>query len=167
MVNKKPLYKQTGIEPSPFKVFQLPPKPLKDSVYYVFNKDKTASIYVTDKTGVPIPVGTPVNIPDIYLENVISPGGTLDVTKLGNIVKIDIKQEIIDKINDLQSDKNYVHEQGVPSNIWICNHNLNKKASVTVVNSAEEKVKGKIEYINKNTVKITFNGAFSGEAYFN
>jgi len=40
-------------------------------------------------------------------------------------------------------------------------------ASVTVVNSANEIVIGKVEYIDANEVQISFSAAFSGKAYFN
>ncbi len=64
-------------------------------------------------------------------------------------------------------DKNYVHTQGVPSDIWSVSHNLGKKPAVVVVDSTEEVVYGEIEYIDDNTVTLTFSGGFSGKAYFN
>lgn len=65
------------------------------------------------------------------------------------------------------SDKNYVHTQGTASATWSIVHNLNKYASVTVVDSNNVVVHGEIEYINTNEVEITFRAAFSGEAYLN
>lgn len=65
------------------------------------------------------------------------------------------------------SDKNYVHTQGTASATWNIVHNLNKYASVTVVDSNNVVVHGEIEYINTNEVEITFRAAFSGEAYLN
>jgi len=64
-------------------------------------------------------------------------------------------------------DKNYVHVQNNPSATWTASHNLGKKPSVIVVDSADEVVYGEIEYIDDNTVTLTFVGAFSGKAYFN
>lgn len=64
-------------------------------------------------------------------------------------------------------DKHYVHQQNTPNSSWTIAHNLGKKPSVTVVDSADEVVHGQIEYIDNNTVTLTFAGAFSGRAYFN
>ena len=64
-------------------------------------------------------------------------------------------------------DKNYVHVQNTPSASWTASHNLGKKPAVVVVDSADEVVYGEIEYIDDNTVTLTFVGAFSGKAYFN
>lgn len=64
-------------------------------------------------------------------------------------------------------DKNYVHLQPVPSDTWAVSHNLGKKPSVMVVDSADDVVYGDINYVDDNNVIITFNGAFSGKAYFN
>ena len=64
-------------------------------------------------------------------------------------------------------DKNYVHVQNNPSASWTASHNLGKRPAVVVVDSADEVVYGEIEYIDDNTVTLTFVGAFSGKAYFN
>ena len=65
------------------------------------------------------------------------------------------------------ADANYVHDQTISSISWSVTHNLNKKASVTVVDSAGTVVVGEVEYLNDNSITITFNAAFSGYAYFN
>lgn len=64
-------------------------------------------------------------------------------------------------------DKNYVHIQSTPSNEWSVSHNLGKKPSAIVVDSTDTVVYGDIQYIDDNTVTLTFSGAFSGRAYFN
>lgn len=64
-------------------------------------------------------------------------------------------------------DANYVHDQGVAAAVWTVQHNLNKKCSVTVVDSANQIVVGEIVYNSDNQVTITFSGSFSGKAYFN
>ncbi len=66
----------------------------------------------------------------------------------------------------------YTHNQSSASDTWVINHNLEKHPSITVVDSAETVVHGKIEYMLKNTVTITFRlnedaYAFSGKAYLN
>ena len=65
------------------------------------------------------------------------------------------------------NDKYFVFEQGVSSNIWIINHNLNKKASVTVVDEYDRVVTPAVEYVNDNKIILRFNFAFKGKAYLN
>lgn len=57
--------------------------------------------------------------------------------------------------------------QSIPSTIWVMSHNLHKYPSIVVVDSAGTIVEGDIEYLDTNTVQITFSGAFAGTAYFN
>ena len=64
-------------------------------------------------------------------------------------------------------DKTFVFDQGIPSVVWDVTHNLNKFCSVTVVNSFKEQVYGRVDYINKNRLTITFNATFSGQAFCN
>lgn len=68
---------------------------------------------------------------------------------------------------NINSDKNFVHIQSVPSVVWDFIHNLNKKVSVTVVDSSGRSVLSKVEYVNNNRIIITHAGAFSGSAYCN
>ena len=64
-------------------------------------------------------------------------------------------------------DAHFTYTQVTPSNTWDVTHNLNKKPSVTVVDSADSVVIGDVQYLNNNQVRLTFVGAFSGKAYFN
>lgn len=64
-------------------------------------------------------------------------------------------------------DKNYVHVQNTSSATWTVSHNLGKKPSVVIVDSADDVVHGEITYSDDNNVTLTFAGAFSGKAYFN
>lgn len=64
-------------------------------------------------------------------------------------------------------DKHYTHIQSVAADVWEITHNLEKEPTVTVVDSAGTVVYGDCEYINTNAVRLTFQGAFSGKAYFN
>ena len=64
-------------------------------------------------------------------------------------------------------DKTFNFSQGTPQLVWVVNHNLNKYPSVSVVNSFKEQVYGRVDYIDKNKLTITFNAPFSGEAFCN
>jgi len=64
-------------------------------------------------------------------------------------------------------DKTFVFTQGAPIYQWDITHDLNKFPAVTAVNSFNEEVFGKVDYINKKRVTITFAAPFSGQAYCN
>jgi hypothetical protein len=59
----------------------------------------------------------------------------------------------------------YHHVQGVASNTWNIEHNLNFYPNVTIMDSAGNIVEGEIVYVNQNTLRATFSAAFSGNAY--
>lgn len=61
----------------------------------------------------------------------------------------------------------FVYIQSTPSEVWEIKHNLNKRPSITVVDSAGSVVVGEYNFIDGNTVICTFSGAFSGECYLN
>jgi len=69
--------------------------------------------------------------------------------------------------NIYTGDANFVHDQGTPAAQWVINHNLSKKSSVTVVNSANMVVIGQVTYNSNNQVTLDFEGSFSGKAFFN
>lgn len=64
-------------------------------------------------------------------------------------------------------DAHYTHVQGVAEATWEVTHDLNKRPSVTVVDSTDNIVFGEVEYLTMNSVRLKFAGAFSGKAYFN
>ena len=76
-------------------------------------------------------------------------------------------QKVSLKISDGIGDKNYVHTQTSASSVWTVVHGLNKFSSVSVSDSGGNVVYGDIDYIDLDTVTITFTSSFSGRAYFN
>ena len=60
-----------------------------------------------------------------------------------------------------------IWDQSAASSAWTITHTLDKKPSITVVDSGDNKVYGEVDYIDNNTLTITFNAAFSGKAYLN
>jgi hypothetical protein len=86
--------------------------------------------------------------------------------------KTTVAQQPVQNVIDIAGlkgggDKNYIHVQNTPSATWTVPHNLGKKPSVVVVDSADEVVYGEITYTDDNNITLTFSGAFSGKAYFN
>lgn len=69
--------------------------------------------------------------------------------------------------SNIVGDKTYRHIQSVPSDTWEVTHGLNKYPSITIQDSAGTIVIGDVTYNDKNTITLTFSGAFSGEAHFN
>jgi hypothetical protein len=57
------------------------------------------------------------------------------------------------------------HMQGSASNSWVINHNLGFKPNVTVLDSAGNLVEGEFAYTNSNSLTVSFQSAFSGNAY--
>ena len=70
-------------------------------------------------------------------------------------------------IASLNDDANFVFTQGIPSATWNITHNLDKFPSVSVADTANQLMYGDTEYINENSLTITFSAPFSGEAYLN
>lgn len=61
----------------------------------------------------------------------------------------------------------YIHDQGTPNTVWTIVHNLDKRPSATVVDTAGTVVSGEISYVSNNEIEINFHNAFSGKAYLN
>lgn len=57
--------------------------------------------------------------------------------------------------------------QAVPQATWTITHSLGRHPSITVVDSAEQIVHGDVDYIDSNTITVTFPGGFSGRAFLN
>lgn len=63
--------------------------------------------------------------------------------------------------------RHHTHKQAQAAKVWTVAHNLGKRPAVTVVDSAGTVVIGEVDYLDDNTVRLTFCAAFSGTAYFN
>ncbi|MBI5305527.1 MAG: hypothetical protein HY868_25585 [Chloroflexi bacterium] len=59
----------------------------------------------------------------------------------------------------------YTHDQGTANVVWTIVHNLGRYPQVTVVDSANTRIFGEVEYTNLNQVIARFSAAFSGKAY--
>lgn len=65
------------------------------------------------------------------------------------------------------TNSSFVYEQNEASSLWEINHNLNKKPSIMVVDSADNVVIGEEQYIDENNLIIEFKAEFKGKAYLN
>ena len=67
----------------------------------------------------------------------------------------------------ITDDRHHTHKQAQAAKVWTVAHNLGKRPAVTVVDSAGTVVIGEVDYLDDNTVRLTFCAAFSGTEYFN
>jgi len=65
------------------------------------------------------------------------------------------------------SSKTFVFEQGIASDTWIINHNLNKHPSITLAYTNGEQFEAHKEYTSDNQVIISLDSAATGFAYLN
>ena len=84
-----------------------------------------------------------------------------DVTGLEKVIE-DLQDEIQNN-----SDKNYVYVQGMSSDTWEIHHPLNKKVSVSILDTAGTVVEGQVTINNGSLVVVEFKYPFSGEAVLN
>ena len=74
---------------------------------------------------------------------------------------------VVNVAGSLSGDKTYVYTQGSPSATWDIVHNLGKFPSVSVVDSGGSAVIPSVNYIDVDTVRVTFGSPTSGKAYVN
>lgn len=63
-------------------------------------------------------------------------------------------------------DKSFTQDFLTSSSVTVL-HSLNKRPSVTVINSANDEIEGDVDYIDLNTVQVSFAGAMSGSVVCN
>lgn len=63
---------------------------------------------------------------------------------------------------------NFVFEQGIASDTWVIEHNLNKRPSIIVVDTLDRvQIPDDIYYNSNNKMTVTFIATFAGKAYLN
>lgn len=96
----------------------------------------------------------------------LSPDGT--GTKYPTVDAVNDKfQELEEEISNVSGDKTYVHEQMVASNIWDFTHPLEKKPSVTTLDSAGSTIMGKVTIMSNDRIVVEFNHPMWGKAILN
>lgn len=68
---------------------------------------------------------------------------------------------------ELLQQATYTHHQDLSLAVWTIPHKLGKHPSVTVVESTGIVFYGTVQYVDSNTVTLTFLGACTGKAYLN
>lgn len=108
--------------------------------------------------------------PDVtYIADIKTETSTRDHDKLRNRDLPD--QHPIEAITGLEDILGklwtFTYEQASASDSWRIVHNLGRKPSVVVVDSADNVFYPAVQYIDLNTVLVTMNGATTGKAYLN
>ena len=94
----------------------------------------------------------------------------LTLTFLGGngSMQIDSIYEIINFVKaDAGGDLNFTFTQAVASATWNVVHNLGKNPSVSIVDPNDQEVFAQVDYIDTNSLTITFSSAQAGKAYMN
>lgn len=115
--------------------------------------DTSSRLYFLDQIDLQI-----IEVPDFFSSAVLTPGNSI-------LVRLELMQLAIDALS--ASDKTYRHVQSSAASVWTISHNLNKYVNVLVIDSAGDLVVGRVEWLDLNTIRLTFSAAFSGEAYCN
>jgi hypothetical protein len=82
----------------------------------------------------------------------------------GNVLPINISPTEV-RINGEKS--SFVYNQTVAEETWTVNHGMGKRPSVTTVDTTERIVVGEVNYIDNETLVITFKYPFKGKVYLN
>jgi hypothetical protein len=104
----------------------------------------------------------------------ISGGNTnfynLSLTFIGGNGSLQLESiyEIINFVKaDASGDLNFTFTQAVASATWNVVHNLSKNPSVSIVDPNDQEVFAQVDYIDTNSLTITFSSAQAGKAYMN
>jgi hypothetical protein len=110
-----------------------------------------------------IPTYVPLNIPiqpyNLSAYNTVSWGSII-----GNIQN---QTDLWTILQSLTVQTNYVHDQQTASATWVITHNMGKKPSVSIVDTADDEVIGQVTYNSNNQLTLTFSSPVSGKAYLN
>lgn len=115
---------------------------------------------------------TIINDPQVVIEVEDTAGVVIEVTNsVISLIEVAVEgpqgPQGLQGIAGTGGDLSYTHTQSVPEAIWAISHNLGKRPSTTIIDATGDKVYGNINYIDNNSVVLTFAGAFSGIARFN
>lgn len=101
--------------------------------------------------------GTPIGLGSAEFEAQFD----LDAPEDGQVIEYDAEQDLW-----VPRAVRYVHVQSSATTTWSVPHNLGyRPGGVTVVDSGDSVVYGDVQYVDDNTMTITFSAAFGGKVY--
>lgn len=65
------------------------------------------------------------------------------------------------------TDKHYLHVQATAATVWTIPHSLDKYPTVAAVDSLQRVILGEVQYVDLDSLTITFSVAVAGKAYCN
>jgi hypothetical protein len=119
---------------------------------------------VPTATATSLSYGTDIVTGKEYITNV--DGDSLSLTFKGEGATT-VTRNINEVTISSKGDSYFRYNQNLPSDEWDIEHNLNKRPSVTVTDSAGTVVEGEIKHLDQNNIIIYFSAAFSGYAELN
>lgn len=127
----------------------------------IYSYGQLTPIYSTSYTS------TSVVVVDVYLRRdtpLVTDSGIVGPADFsGNTINLSLNYAYIKE----QTRDYYVHDQQAASSSWVVTHNLNKFASVNIVDTVGDEVIGDVTYNSTNQITINFSAPISGKAYIN
>lgn len=96
-----------------------------------------------------------------YVDTLIATSEGISFTPTDEILSITVQ----DAIEEVREKSRYVHTQSSASTVWHITHNMRFFPNVTIVDSGDNYVVGDVEYIDWNSLDLTFTHSFAGKAY--
>lgn len=88
-------------------------------------------------------------------------------TKIDTIEGSELIQAVRKDNTVTLTSQTFIFEQGIVSNEWLINHNLNKRPSIQLVDSSGREFEAVKDYISDNQIIIRLDSATTGYAYLN
>ena len=128
--------------------------------------------FINDTTPIEVEAQQQETSIGVQSQSTVTNVGVNSTARHDNLTNRDLPdQHPIAAITNLQEILNklwtFTYEQGVASDTWTITHNLGRKPSVVVVDSADNVFYPAVQYIDLNTLVVTMNGATTGKAYLN
>lgn len=128
--------------------------------------------FINDTTPIEVEAQQQETTINVQSQSVVTDIGVTSTARHDDLMNRNLpNQHPIEAISGLQDvlEKlwTFTYEQGVASDTWEITHNLGRKPSVVVVDSADNVFYPAVQYIDLNKVVITMNGATTGKAYLN
>ena len=96
-----------------------------------------------------------------YVDTLIATSEGISFTPTDEILSTTVQEAI----EEVREKSRYVHTQSSASTVWHITHNMKFFPNVTIVDSGENYVVGDVEYIDWNSLDLTFSHSFAGKAY--
>lgn len=84
-----------------------------------------------------------------------------------NNININIHRRRREDDDDGDDYTSYVFVQPTPAIVWTINHNLDGFPSVTLVDNSGNVILAQVQYVNDDTIIVTFSQPVAGKAYLN